>query len=141
MKLAIAIASLAAFVSAHGFVGIAAPAPQTTFSPGEQFAVNLERMASEDQSGTNTTVTIGLLSCPDADCDSVDTNSTDIGTTLFSGVSRPRTVPSSSIVVQNFTVAVPEEFPAGPAVLSVQELFNFGSFQKFALPVNVQVSG
>lgn len=44
MKLAIAIASLAAFVSAHGFVGIAAPAPQTTFSPGEQFAVNLERM-------------------------------------------------------------------------------------------------
>lgn len=90
--------------------------------------IETSSQASEDQSGTNTTVTIGLLSCPDADCDSVDPNGTDIGTTLFSGVSRPRTVPSSSIGVQNFTVAVPEDFPAGPAVLSVQELFNFGSF-------------
>ena len=65
---------------------------------------------------------IGLLSCtgraPPGTCDGLDTTQT-FGSLLFAGEYHPVLVPGSEGRSQNYTVAVPEGFKTGPALLSV----------------------
>ena len=65
---------------------------------------------------------IGLLSCagraPPGTCDGIDP-AQEFGSVLFAGPYDPVLVPGTGTLAQNYTVAVPGEFQAGPAVLAV----------------------
>ncbi|KAI0771119.1 hypothetical protein BD413DRAFT_476072 [Trametes elegans] len=102
-------------------VAIKAPAPQTTLSPGQDFVVEIDK--GDTLTGSQeVSVAIGLLSClgqaPPGTCAGVDT-SEEIGTPLYAGRYAPQLRPGGSDLFQNFTVAVPADFPKGAAALSV----------------------
>ena len=68
-------------------------------------------------------VAIGLLSCagraPSGTCDGIDPTE-ELGTVLFAGPYTPHLINSgSTTLVQNYTVTIPNDFPSGPALLSV----------------------
>ncbi|KAI9057491.1 hypothetical protein FKP32DRAFT_1551514, partial [Trametes sanguinea] len=120
MKLLFVLSALASLAAAQSVV-IQAPAPGTTFAPGQQFVVDVDRpdtiTGSQDVS-----VAIGLLSClgqaPPGTCNGVDTTQ-EIGTVLFAGPYTPQLRPGGADLFQNFTVSVPDGFQAGAAALSV----------------------
>ncbi|KAI0357327.1 hypothetical protein OH77DRAFT_1422161 [Trametes cingulata] len=124
MKSIIVLAALATLASAQN-VFFGAPAPQSTFAPGDEFVVDVVRVpnliVSQDVS-----VAIGLLSCADltssGTCDGVSTDN-DIGTLLFAGPYAPASSPGHGAAFQNYTVTVPEGFASGPAALSVAHFF------------------
>ncbi|KAI0366682.1 hypothetical protein BV20DRAFT_638057 [Pilatotrama ljubarskyi] len=100
---------------------IRAPPPRSTFSPGEQFVVDVDRPDTLTGS-QEVSVAIGLLSClgqaPPGTCDGINT-AEEIGTSLYAGPYTPQLRPGGSDLFQNFTVTVPVGFQKGAAALSV----------------------
>ncbi|OSD05617.1 hypothetical protein PYCCODRAFT_1464970 [Trametes coccinea BRFM310] len=116
------VASIASLAAAQG-VAILSPPAQSTFAPGDKFVVDIDRHDSLTPS-KELSVAIGLLNCaqqqPDssATCDGIDLTQ-GLGSVLYAGPYTPQVRPGGDDLFQNFTVQVPEGFPAGPALLSV----------------------
>lgn len=148
MKCTLVLAALASLVAAQSVV-IHAPAPQSTFSPGDKFVVDVERVVRSIRTSfvrceiltTESPVEqphplerrvrcLGLLSCADDATDgncSGDGTDIQIGRVLFSGPYAPTSVPGTLGFAQNYTVTVPADFPVGSAALSVAHFFLLGS--------------
>ncbi|KAI0366648.1 hypothetical protein BV20DRAFT_636531 [Pilatotrama ljubarskyi] len=124
MKSFIVLAALVTLGSTQS-VFFGAPAPQSTFASGETFVVDVARVPNLIVS-KDVSVAIGLLSCvdqaPSGTCDGVNVDD-DIGTVLFAGPYTPRSSPGHGGAFQNYTVAVPEGFPAGAAALSIAHFY------------------
>ncbi|KAI0820445.1 hypothetical protein BC628DRAFT_1330267 [Trametes gibbosa] len=120
MKFLFVLSTLASLAAAQMAV-IRAPPARSTFSPGEQFTVDVDRPDTLTGS-QEVSVAIGLLSCagqaPPGTCDGIDTTE-EIGTALYAGPYVPQLRPGGSDLFENFTVTVPVDFPAGAAALSV----------------------
>ncbi|OJT12814.1 hypothetical protein TRAPUB_10649 [Trametes pubescens] len=120
MKFLLVLSAFASLAAAQMAV-IRAPPAQSTFAPGEQFIVDVDRPDTLTGS-QEVSVAIGLLSCagqaPPGTCDGIDTTE-EIGTPLYAGPYTPQLRPGGSDLFQNFTVAVPADFPSGAAALSV----------------------
>ncbi|RDX50202.1 hypothetical protein OH76DRAFT_1349136 [Lentinus brumalis] len=120
MKSFAVVALLATLVAAQNAV-IHAPPPQTTFSRGQSFTVEVDRPNSLTNS-REVSVAIGLITCagraPSGTCDGFST-AEQFGTVLFAGPYNPVLAPGTGSLVQNYTVTVPEDFQVGPAALSV----------------------
>ncbi|KAI9068151.1 hypothetical protein FKP32DRAFT_1562309 [Trametes sanguinea] len=116
------VASIASLAAAQ-HVEIRSPAPGSTFAPGDQFVVDIDRPDSLTPS-KELSVAIALLSCshekgdPNATCDGIDTTQ-ELGSVLYAGPYTPQVRPGGDDLFQNFTVQVPADFPAGAAALSV----------------------
>ncbi|PIL22941.1 hypothetical protein GSI_15637 [Ganoderma sinense ZZ0214-1] len=123
------VAALLAGVAAAQTVAIGAPPPNSTFSPGDQFVVEVNKPDSLTNS-QDVSVAIGLLSCagraPSGTCDGIDPTQ-ELGTVLFAGPYAPQAPPGSTTLVQNYTVTVPADFPSGPALLSVPHFVLVGA--------------
>ncbi len=149
MKCTLVLAALASLAAAQSVV-IHAPAPQSTFSPGDECVVDVERVVRPYPTFTvpcavrltqtplqnnlilsnDVSVAIGLLSCAndstEGNCSGDGTDS-QIGRVLFSGPYAPKSVPGTLGFAQNYTVTVPADFPKGSAALSVAHFFLLGS--------------
>ncbi|KAI1794784.1 hypothetical protein LXA43DRAFT_1058811 [Ganoderma leucocontextum] len=120
------IAALLAGVAAGQTVVIGAPPPNSTFSPGDQVVVAVNKPNSLTNS-RDVSVAIGLLSCaPAGTCDGIDPTQ-ELGSVLFAGPYAPQAVPGSTTLVQNYTVTIPSDFPSGPALLSVPHFVLVGA--------------
>ncbi|EIW51526.1 uncharacterized protein TRAVEDRAFT_103761, partial [Trametes versicolor FP-101664 SS1] len=122
------LAALASLAAAQSVV-IHAPAPQSTFSPGDKMVVDIERVNNLILS-TDVSIAIGLQSCADdateGNCSGDGTDS-QIGRILTFGPYAPGSVPGTLGFAQNYTVTVPADFPKGDAALSVAHFFLLGS--------------
>ncbi|KAI0669156.1 hypothetical protein C8Q78DRAFT_198555 [Trametes maxima] len=120
MKFLLILSALAPLAAAQMAV-IRAPLANSTFFPGQQFVVDVDRPDTLTGS-QEVSVAIGLLSCvgqaPPGTCDGIDTTE-EIGFPIYAGPYTPQLRPGGSDLFQNFTVTVPQGFPAGPAALSV----------------------
>ncbi|KAL1950814.1 hypothetical protein VTO73DRAFT_5938 [Trametes versicolor] len=120
MKFLVVLSALASLAAAQMAV-IRAPPAQSTFAPGEQFIVDVDRPDTLTGS-QEVSVAIGLLSCvgraPPGTCDGIDFTE-QIGTALYAGPYAPQLRPGGSDLFENFTVTVPEGFPSGAASLVV----------------------
>ncbi|KAI0647907.1 hypothetical protein C8Q79DRAFT_1008296 [Trametes meyenii] len=126
---AAALASLAV-VQAQNIV-INAPAPQSTFNPGDQVVVDVargpSRLVSQDVS-----VAIGILNCEvSRSCGDIDTQPFSFGTLLFSGPYAPQQ--HADGFSQNYTVTIPTDFPSGNTELSVVHFYLLPSTDTIAL--------
>ncbi|KAM5538613.1 hypothetical protein V8D89_007642 [Ganoderma adspersum] len=124
------VAALLAGIAAAQNVAIGAPPPNSTFSPGDQFVVEVNKPDSLTNS-RDVSVAIGLLSCvgqaPAGTCDGIDPTQ-ELGTVLFAGPYAPQAaVPGGTTLVQNYTVTIPSDFPSGPALLSVPHFVLVGA--------------
>ncbi|KAI0647683.1 hypothetical protein C8Q79DRAFT_524077 [Trametes meyenii] len=116
-------------------VFIAAPAPQSTLSPGQQLVVDVARGPSREGS-QDVAIAIGLLNCEvSQSCDDIETYPYSFGTLLYSGAYTPQA--NNNEFSQNFTVTIPEDFPVGNSELSVVHFYVLPSTDTISL-VEVQ---
>ncbi|RDX50204.1 hypothetical protein OH76DRAFT_1402670 [Lentinus brumalis] len=114
------VAALCATLTAAQNAWIVAPPPMSTFAPGDDIVVQVNKPNSLTNS-RDVSVAIGLLSCagraPSGTCDGID-SSWMFGDILYTGPYTPSINYPYGGQYQNITVTVPEDFQHGPAVLA-----------------------
>ncbi|KZT24644.1 hypothetical protein NEOLEDRAFT_1066913 [Neolentinus lepideus HHB14362 ss-1] len=126
MKFFIVAASLIASVLAQS-IDIGVPVSGDAIQAGQQLTVEVDRPNSLTGS-EEVAIVIGLRPCYDNNCVAADEA---IGSVLYNGGFKPQysTLPGTGEKPphQNFTVTVPEDIQAGPAILSVSHFSLVGA--------------
>nr|VWO96028.1 CP2 domain-containing protein [Ganoderma boninense] len=120
MKSVFAALALVASAYAQG-IKIAAPAANSHIVMTKTVLIDNSHTPS-----TDVAVLIGLRSCgPSGDCDAI-ADSGALGTVLYKGMYEPISRTSGGSMYQNYTVAVPDGFGTGSALLSVAHFYAGG---------------
>ncbi|KAK5991442.1 hypothetical protein PT974_09724 [Cladobotryum mycophilum] len=121
MKFLLPVTCLAVGAMAQG-IAVGHPAPGSTLHTGKNVVVQVIRY-NFIQSATEVGVAIGLVPCPNSSCPAPEGI---IGDVLHTGPYNPQ-FHGPGQQYQNFTVQVPEGFPAGPAAINVARFFLIGA--------------